>query len=100
MKITKGQIVWVTTGEYSDYGVRDHMRALRDFDNTEEIARFKEEGDYLAVPARGISKKPTIDGADDRYLAWCIREGIMAPMGADEAVELHIGSYGGLGDYE
>lgn len=96
MKIRKGTIVAITTGEYSDYGLRDHMRALKDFDSDEEKSRFRDSGDYLAAPEWDKDGEKETYGSDDRFIAWCIREELMSPMSADEVVELWIGRYGRL----
>lgn len=88
MKIKKGQIVAITSGEYSDYCLRGHMRALRDFDAHEEMERFKREGDYL-VQQRGWGMTP--HGAEERFMAWMTREGLLAPMDDETVVELYIG---------
>lgn len=90
MKIKKGQIVAITSGDYSDYCLRDHMRALRDFDPREEVERFKREGDYL-VRQRG---EQTNYGAEERFMAWMTREELLEPMDPETVVELYIG-----GDY-
>ena len=95
MKIKKGQIVVITKGEYSDYGLYDHLRALRDFDAYEEAERFKVEGEYLRAPEWDQKGEPGEYGSDDRFLAWLLREGIMEPT-KDEVVELWIGGYGSL----
>lgn len=87
MKISKGQIVAITTGEYSDYCLRDHMRALQDFETGEEMTRFKCETD---------GKYPSEQAG---FLAWTIREGILEPIESSEVVEFHIGNYGGLSDF-
>ena len=39
--IRKGQIVAITSGDYSDYCLLDHVRALRDFEPVAEAERFK-----------------------------------------------------------
>ena len=83
--IRKGQIIAITDGAYSEYCLRDHMRALRDFDPIAEAERFKptdSRTDYM--------------GEDEKYLAWLIREAIVEPLPVGEVVELHIGSYGCL----
>lgn len=79
MKITKGQIVAITTGEYSDYCLDDHMRASKDFDTAEEIARFKQECNHRGEEA---GQRP--------FLAWAIREFLMEPTERDEVRESSI----------
>lgn len=96
MDIKKGQLIVITTGDYSDYGIRDHMRAERDFNPYVEAQRFMDTGDYLQPPEYDPTGDPDIYGSDDRFLAWCIREGFLSPVAAEEVTELHIGSYGRL----
>lgn len=97
MQIKSGQIVAITKGEYSDYCLGDHMRALKDFDSDGEIERFKRDGNYLAVPEWDKSGEPDAYGSDERFLAWLIREGFLEPLPDEVVVELWIGSYGQLG---
>jgi hypothetical protein len=97
MEIKKGQLIAITSGEYSDYCLRDHMRALVDFDSTAKIQEFKDTGDYLAVPSWGKpGAAPEIYGADDRFIAWAVKQGLIEPLEPDAVVEWHIGSYGRL----
>lgn len=85
MKITKGQIIVVTEGSYSDYDIKDYMRALRDFDTLEVAGRFNEAEKRA---------KEEWNGAD-LFMAWALREGLWEPLTAAEVVEWHIG--GGCG---
>lgn len=94
MKIAAGQLIAITSGEYSDYCLRDHVRALRDFGTQEEAERFMREGDYLTPPDWDSTGEPDAYDSDTRYLAWLIRERIVEPC--LEVVELHIGSYNQL----
>lgn len=94
MKLTKGQFLTITTGEYSDYGIRDYVRVLRDFDTAEVAKLFKETGPYLDVIEWAPNDDPSSYGSDDRFQAWAIREGYFAPVEAGEVAEWHIGSYG------
>lgn len=96
MEIKKGQLIAITNGEYSDYTLRDHVRALKDFDSKNEAQRFMDEGDFLAVQEWDKDGDPTEYGSDDRFIAWAIREGLIEPLGPDDVVELWIGSYGRL----
>lgn len=96
MKITKGQIIAITTGEYSDYCLRDHVRALRDFDAADEATRFKKEGDYKVSPEWSFDGEPDAYGSDDRFLAWAIRQQLIEPLQPGQVVELHISDYGRL----
>ena len=81
--IRKGQIIAVTAGDYSDYYLRDHMRALRDFDPVAEAERFKP-----------MEIREAYSGEDQEYIAWLIREAIVEPLSVGEVVELHVCSYG------
>lgn len=80
--IRKGQIIAITDGEYSDYCLRDHMRALRDFDPVAEAERFKP-----------TELRKDYSGEDAEYIAWLIRESIVETLPIGEVVELHVGSY-------
>lgn len=84
MQILKNQIVAITTGEYSDYCLRDHLRALKDFDTAAEISRFKKQDTAIVDDY----------GDQDRFLAWAIREGLMSPLDDASVVEFWIGAYG------
>ena len=83
--IRKGQIIAITAGDYSDYCLRDHMRALRDFNPVAEAERFKPK-----------DTRQDYRGEDEEYIAWLIREAIVEPLSVGEVVELHVGSYGCL----
>lgn len=94
--IKKGQLIALITGEYSDYKLSDHVRALKDFNSGNEITRFMETGDYLVVPEWSTDNEPYSIGAEDRFIAWAIREKLIEPLEADEVIEWYIGSYGRL----
>jgi hypothetical protein len=86
MKINKGQIIAITTGEYSDYCLHGHMKALLDFE-TKLIAR-----DYLKL-------NPPTDydwDAHDKFIAWLISEGFVEPLDESCVIEFYIGSYNRL----
>jgi len=95
--IKKGQIIAISTGEYSDYSVREYVRATRDIDRVAEVKRFKETGPYLAPPSWDEKGDPEEYGSDDRFIAWAIKEGLWEPVEADLITEWWIGSYGRLG---
>jgi hypothetical protein len=96
MKVKQGQILAITTGAYSDYTLRDHVRALRDFDTTDEIARFMKEGDYIAPAEWDEDGPPSVYDSDIRFIAWAIRERLIEPLSENEVVEWHVGEYGEL----
>lgn len=91
MKISKGQLIAITNGEYSDYCLRDHMRALQDFNAHDEAERFKKTDDYLSKNQYSAGR-PSKYGSDMRFLAWLIRENIVEPLEHGTVVELYIGS--------
>lgn len=86
MKINKGQIIAFTNGQYSDYCLRDHMRALEDFQTADKMNEFKASPEFQSVNCWE---------QDDAFMAWLVKTGIVEPLG-DEVVEWHIGSYGEL----
>ena len=90
MKINKGQIVAITSGEYSDYCLQGHWLAGRDFDVEQELARFKKTEFYRPPPEHYF------DGSDDRFIAWAVREELLVPLENNAVVELWIGAYGRL----
>lgn len=77
MKVAKGQLIALTSGEYSDYCLDGHMRAVRDFDSDEMFAAYK-----------------ALRGRKPDFAAWSIREGYMTPCEAMEVLELWVGGYG------
>ncbi|MBR8147029.1 hypothetical protein [Burkholderia vietnamiensis] len=86
MKIRKLQIIAFTNGEYSDYCLRDHMRALSDFDTADKIAEFKATAECQAANSWE---------QDDVFMAWLVKTGVVEPLG-DAVIEWHVGSYGAL----
>lgn len=86
MKIQKGQIIAFTTGEYSDYCLRDHMRALCDFETADKIAEFKATEECRTANCWEL---------DCVFMAWLVKTGVVEPSG-DEVIEWHVGSYGAL----
>lgn len=98
MKIKTGQIVAITTGEYSDYCLRDHLLALKDFDADAIANQFRKERDAWRL-LKGIPVNPVADDDYDpdiqeQFLAWLADMGYVSFYG--NVVELHIGSYSGL----
>ena len=96
MKIRKGQIIALTGGEYSDYNLRDHVRALKDFETVDEIKRFMGSADYLAPPEYDKNGEPTSYGSDDRFISWAIRNKLIEPLTDNEVVEWYLGAHGTL----
>lgn len=100
MEIKKGQFLVITTGEYSDFGIREYVRAMRDFDTKEVSDAFRSSGPYKEVLEWAVDDEPSTYGSDDRFMAWAIREGYFAPVDAAEVQEWHIGSYGHFDPYQ
>ncbi len=77
MIIKKGTIVALTLGEYSDYCLHGHVRALQDISTGDVIRRYMEgrEGHY---------------GIHLEFIAWMIREGMIEPV-SDGVTEWWIG---------
>lgn len=94
MNILKGQIVALSDGEYSDYGIYAHMRALQDFETDEQIDTYKAEYAFRRDNGGLLSDwEPESEGFD----AWLIRKGLLTPhVEPDEIVEWWTGAYGML----
>lgn len=90
MKVTKGMVLAVTQGEYSDYYLKAHLRVLKDFDTEEVIAQYKQEN---PKPDDGW-----LDGSwdQDEFLAWCQKQELTEDVPEAEVQEWHIGSHGDL----
>lgn len=99
MKVTKGQIIAITTGICSDYCLRGHVIALKDFDAIREAEKFKNSSDeYLDkrwIGKAGYSEATAMRmaeyGSEHRFLAWAIREGLIEEAQAGVVCELYIG---------
>lgn len=85
MKITKGTLLILEAGEYSDKEFHGPFKVLRAFDQTEVKARFKAE---RAQP----SEWPDED--IDHFMIWLTRERYIEP--APKVFNWHVGSYGWL----
>jgi len=81
MKISKGQLILISTGDYSDYGILDTFRALRDFDTKEVIECY-----FTKYPLQ--SEQYEFD--DDIFILWLISEQLVVEL---ETVEWKISSY-------
>ncbi|KVN17966.1 MULTISPECIES: hypothetical protein [unclassified Burkholderia] len=86
MKITKGQIIAFTEGVYSDYCLRDHMRALDEFETDDKFAEFKLTPEFKASSFRE---------REDLFMAWLVKTGAVEPLD-DEVTEWHITSHRGF----
>lgn len=100
MKLTKGQLVNVTNGEYSDYYLMGAFRVLKDFDSNDTLAEFAKEHN---IERKVLSRKYDGDliyykddsykiGPQD-YLAWLNKGGYLEDA---DIVELYLGSYNQL----
>ena len=81
MKILKGQLILISTGEYSDYGILDTFQVLRDFDTKEVIGYY-----FTKYPLQ--SEQYEFD--DDIFILWLISEQLVVEL---ETVEWKISSY-------
>ena len=81
--MTKGDIITVTEGEYSDYSIVAHMRALKDF-NVDVVG-----WEYLKT--HPLERE---DGFDKLgFLAWLARMGFVVDVDQG-VVEVWLGDYG------
>lgn len=89
--LTAGELIYITTGDYSDYRVRETFVALE----TVTRAEMLEIADELNQRQQDDDNNDDLYGTQihDVFLARLIRRGwlAMVPMR-----EIHIGSYGGL----
>lgn len=95
MLIKKGQIIAISSGEYSDYEVKDYVRSLVDFDTANEV------NGYISIYGNEIdddydNEKDCWFDAQDKFIALLIRAKYIEPLEASEIVEWHLGSYGKL----
>lgn len=84
MKLEKGQIVNLTSGEYSDFGIVDTILVLEPFDTNDRIRLFMvdQPDDYLGT-------------RQTAFIASLVRDGLVKSIG-DSVTEWHLGSYGSL----
>lgn len=77
-KISAGEVIVLTQGEYSDFGIKGYIVATVDFNIKEAIEEFN----------------PTLDEDDwdkhTKFLAWLIHTEKAVPV---KHREIHIGSY-------
>lgn len=91
MKVKQGQLLAVTQGEYSDYCLKDHFRALKDFDTDEIKEQFKFNNKPISMDMGwGASWN------QDEYLAWATKEGYIEVLSENEVQEWYIGTYGDI----
>jgi hypothetical protein len=82
-EISAGEIIVLTSGEYSDYGIVGYIVAKINFDIKEAIDLFKQE-------TKDYSECGYINDAHNRFIAWLVITERAVPV---EYRELHIGSY-------
>ncbi len=91
MKIQIGDLVLLSEGKYSDYGILDTFRALKDFDTSDVIREFmaKEYPDYDPDydPEDWEESRPEYEDLQK----WVISVGYVEEL---KTVEWHIGVYG------
>lgn len=82
MIIQAGQLVLLSSGEYSDYGVLAIAKSLKDFDTNEETINFLEELKIHSGHDHDI---------EFRFMAWLHKKGFIEDV---PYREVHLGSYG------
>jgi hypothetical protein len=81
-KLTKGETITISTGEYSDYYVRGVFRVTADFEPQEMIdAYLAEHPDQREPYSAEITE----------FLVWLATKNILEPV---ESREWHLSSYG------
>ena len=84
MKIKQGTILALTKGEYSDYCLMGHVKALRDFDSDNTRV------DFVAQLSQEDKQDWAFD-LFDKYAAWLIQWGYVKDY--DSVIELYLGDY-------
>jgi hypothetical protein len=82
-KISAGEVIVLTSGEYSDYGITGYIVSLIDFDMGEAVDTFKQS----------ISSDDYDYDTHSKFIAWLVATEKVVPV---EHREIHIGSYGRL----
>lgn len=83
MLIKKGSVINLTNGAYSDYCLRGTMRALRDLDTKELVAKFVElnkekltpQNHYRSEEVQCYKSKSYDFHVGNEFIAWLNREG-------------------------
>ena len=84
MKITKGTLLTLETGEYSDYTFHGPFTVIREFDQAKAVEQFR---------AQWVAPNEWTDEPDaDQFMGWLNREGYIEP--AANVFSWHIGSFG------
>jgi len=101
VKYKAGELINLTTGEYSDYCLRGTVKVLKDFDSLEAVTNFVSLYPTLK-PIHRYRSKEVVEYRDtssylgighDDFIAWLNREGYIedTPM-----QEWHVGSYSSI----
>lgn len=90
MRCKKGDILYLTSGEYSDYNMRLSVKVIKGFDTKKIQTKFLNYFNSLTDPETGESFDDYRQ--IDCFVPWIIREGYIEEL--EEAKELHLGSYG------
>ena len=86
MKIIKGTLLTLETGEYSDYTFHGPFTVLREFDQAEAVEVFR---------AQWVAPNEWTDEPDaDQFMGWLTQERYIEP--AENVFSWRIGSYGRL----
>lgn len=92
MKIKEGQIIAFTEGEYADFTVQFHAKALRAFDKNEVLRAFMATDDYR--PEWKGRQAPGDDTA--AFVVYLEEEGFIEKLVEDEILFWHLGEYSRL----
>lgn len=95
MKIKSGQIITITRGMYSDYGIDAQVRALRDMETNEVVKAFASDMGYHIDANMLLVKAGDNHWVDeDEFIAWMIRRGWVEPLEPDTVTVWHLGDNG------
>lgn len=84
MKVDAGEILAFSEGEYSDYGYRGHVVAIKDFDLGQMMRQHISE----RIEQYAEEYSPT-----DGFETFLVASGVVVPL---TCREVHIGSYGNV----
>ncbi len=84
LKFKAGEVVVLTSGQYSDYGLTGFVVAIADFDMSDEAILY-------ALDSRSKYDDYGFDKFDyDEFVAWLIKKELVIPV---KYREIHLGSY-------
>ena len=90
MILKKGQLIAITTGEYSDYCLVDHMRLLCDLD-FDVIRR-----EFFAQKEPLKEREYDDAGFYNQFLVWAIKMNYLESLEPDTVLEVYFSKYGEL----